>query len=166
MTSITMQGKPLKTNSALPAVGHPAPNFTVTKTDLTEAGSKDFIGKRVILSMFPSVDTGTCAIAMKRFNELANKLKNTTVLCISADLPFAQKRFCAAENLQNVIPVSVFRHPEFGIKFGVTISEGPLQGLLSRAIVIVDETGKVMYTQQVKELSEEPDYDAALSALK
>lgn len=166
MASITVQGKPLQTVGTLPAVGIEAPNFTITKTDLSETTLKDYVGKKVILSIFPSVDTGTCATAMRQFNEKATQLKNTVVLCISADLPFAQKRFCGAEGLTNVIAASVFRHPDFGKKYGVTISEGPLAGLLSRAVVILDEKGKVTYTEQVSELSAEPNYEAALNALK
>ena len=165
MASITVQGKPLQTVGTLPGVGTSAADFTVTKTDLSEITLKDYAGKKVVLSIFPSVDTGTCATAMRQFNEKANQLKNTVILCISADLPFAQKRFCGAEGLTNVIPASTFRHPDFGKKYGVTISEGPLAGLLSRAVVVLDEKGKVIYTEQVSELSAEPNYDAALNAL-
>jgi thioredoxin-dependent peroxiredoxin len=166
MTQITLQGKPAHTIGNLPAVGATAPDFTATKIDLSDVSLKNYAGKKIILSLFPSVDTGTCASAMRRFNEAANQLKNTVILCISADLPFAQKRFCGAENLENVIPLSVFRHPELGKAYGVTITDSPLAGLLSRAIVVIDETGKVQYTQQVTEIADEPDYVAALAACK
>ncbi|EKD54877.1 MAG: hypothetical protein ACD_60C00038G0039 [uncultured bacterium] len=166
MASITLQGNPLKTAGELPKIGSQAPDFTLTKVDLTEIQLKDFLGKRVILSIFPSVDTGTCANAERHFNEEANQLKNTVILCISADLPFAQKRFCAAESLTHVMPASTFRHPQFGKSYGVTILEGPMSGLLSRAIVILDEQGKVIYTEQVAELSKEPSYPPILAVLK
>ncbi len=165
MTSITVQGKPLKTIGELPLVGSLAPDFTLTKVDLSEISLQDFHGKKIILSIFPSVDTPTCANAERYFNEKANQLPNTVILCISVDLPFAQKRFCAAEGLTHVIPASAFRHPEFGKAYGVTISEGPLASLLSRAIVIIDEHGKVIYTQQVSELSAEPNYDEVLATI-
>lgn len=166
MTTITLKGNTINTIGNLPAVGSQAPEFTLTKTDLTETTLKDYAGKRVLLNIFPSLDTPTCATSVRHFNAAVNKLPNTTVLCVSADLPFAQKRFCGAENLANVIPVSSFRHTDFGKTFGVVIQDGPLAGLLSRAIVILDETGKVMYTQQVKEIVDEPDYTAAEQALK
>ncbi len=166
MALITFQGKPLKTVGELPKVGSRAPDFTLTKMDLAETHLKDFLGKKVILSIFPSIDTGTCAEAERRFNEKANQLQNTVILCISADLPFAQKRFCAAEGLTQIIPTSTFRHPEFGQTYGAAFVEGPLAGLLSRAIVVLDENNTVIYTQQVPELSKEPDYQAVLNALK
>lgn len=165
MSTITLQGQPLHTIGTLPEVGSKAPDFTLTKTDLSEISLKDCLGKKTVLSIFPSVDTPTCANAMRHFNETANNLHNTIVLCISADLPFAQKRFCGTEKLARVIPASVFRHPDFGNKFGVTISDGPLTGLLSRAVIVLDEHGKVVYTQQVAELAAEPDYRPILAAL-
>ena len=136
------------------------------KTDLSEAGPADFAGKRLVLNIFPSLDTPVCAASVRRFNQEASTLDNTVVLCISADLPFAHSRFCEAEGLKNVISLSTFRSPEFGINFGVTIANGPLKGLLSRAIVIVDADGIVRYTEQVPEIVEEPNYSAALAALK
>lgn len=165
MTTITLKGNPINTSGELPAIGSKAPDFMVTKTDLSEVALGEFAGKKIILNIFPSVDTPTCATAMRKFNEAADKLDNTVVLCISADLPFAQKRFCAAENLQNVIPASIFRHPEFGKQYGALITEGFLRGLLSRAVVVINEKGMVSYVQQVPEVSEEPDYQAVLAHL-
>ncbi len=163
MSTITLQGNPIQTIGTLPAVGANAPAFTVTKTDLSDVSLQDFAGKKIVLNIFPSVDTGTCATSVRKFNTEASKLENTVVLCVSADLPFAQKRFCGAENLETVIPASVFRHSEFGKNYGVTITSGPIAGLLSRAVVIIDEQGKVIYTQQVPEITIEPDYQAALA---
>jgi thioredoxin-dependent peroxiredoxin len=165
MTQITLQGNPINTIGRLPALGSTAPDFTATKIDLSDVSLKDYAGKKIILNIFPSVDTGTCATAMRHFNEAANQLDNTVILCVSADLPFAQKRFCGAENLQNVIPVSIFRHTEFGKTYGVTIIDGPLSGLLSRAIVAIDKKGIVVYTEQVAEIANEPDYQSVLAAL-
>lgn len=165
MAKITLKGNAIHTIGELPKVGSQAPAVKLTKTDLSEVDLKQFKGKRVILNIFPSLDTSTCATSVRKFNEAASRLSDTTVLCVSMDLPFAQARFCGAENLQNVIPVSVFRHLEFGKNFGVVITDGPLAGLLSRAIVILDENGKVIYTQQVPEIVDEPDYTAALKAI-
>src|SRR5579883_1927402 len=164
MASITLKGTPLNTCGELPAVGTHAPDFTVTKTDLSEIRLKNYLGKKIILNIFPSLDTPTCAAAMLKFNAIAEKLKDVLILCISADLPFAQKRFCAAEHMDNVQPVSAFRHPSFGQDYGVMITDGPLAGLLARSVIVLDEEGKVIYTQQVKEITEEPDY-AALTAV-
>jgi thiol peroxidase len=166
MATVTLQGKPQQTVGDLPKVGSQAPDFTLTKTDLSEVTLTDCLGKKILLSIFPSVDTGTCATAMRRFNEQMNNMTNVTALCISADLPFAQKRFCAAENLNNITSVSVFRHPDFGKKYGVLLTTGPLTGLLSRAVIIINEKGKVTYTQLVPEIAAEPDYEAALAALQ
>ena len=165
MATITLQGKPLQTVGDLPKIGSQAPTFTLTKTDLAEITLKDYVGKKVVLSIFPSLDTPTCATAMRQVNEKANQLNNTAVLCVSMDLPFAQKRFCGTEHLDKITAVSAFRHLEFGKKYGVTITEGPLSGLLSRAIVVIDEHGKVKYTEQVSELSAEPNYQTAWNAL-
>lgn len=165
MAKITLKGNPTNTIGVLPKEGTQGPNLTATTTDLKDVSLSNFAGKKIILNIFPSLDTPTCASSVRKFNEAANKLDNTVVLCISEDLPFAQKRFCAAEGLTNVIPLSVFRHPEFGKNYGVTIVDGPLAGLMSRAIVILDEKGKVIYTQQVPEITEEPNYDEALNAL-
>jgi thioredoxin-dependent peroxiredoxin len=166
MTMITLNGSPVHTIGTLPAVGTQAPDFTLTKTDLSEISLKNHPGKKVLLNIFPSLDTPTCASAMHQFNEIASQFKDMLILCISADLPFAQKRFCLTENLLNVEPVSVFRHPKFGETYGVTISDGALKGLLSRAVVIVDDHGKVIYSEQVKELSNEPNYSAMMDILK
>lgn len=167
MAHITLKGNPVDTVGDLPAEGSKAPPFTLVRTDLTEVGLRDFEGKRVVLNIFPSVDTPTCASSVRTFNkEASESLRNTVVLCVSADLPFALSRFCGAEGLQNVVTASVFRAPEFGRDYGVLISSGPLAGLLSRAVVVIDESGKVLYTQQVQEIADEPDYQAALDALK
>jgi thiol peroxidase len=166
MSVVTLKGKPIQTVGALPKLGSMAPDFTLTKTDLSELTLKQCLGKKTVLSIFPSLDTPTCANSVRHFNVEANKLPNVSVLCVSADLPFAQKRFCAAENLDKVIPVSTFRHPEFGVKYGVVVKEGPMTGLMSRAVVVLDEKGKVIYTQQVEELANEPNYEEVLSVLK
>jgi len=142
-----------------------APSFKLVKTDLSEAGLQDFAGKNIILNIFASLDTSVCAASVRRFNREASESPNSVVLCISADLPFAHKRFCETEGLHTVIPLSVFRSPEFGRDYGVTFASGPLAGLLSRAVVIIDRSGKVVYREQVKEFTREPDYDAALLAL-
>jgi thiol peroxidase len=166
MSIITLNGSPLHTIGTLPAIGTQAPNFTVTKTDLGEITLKNYLGKKIILNIFPSLDTPTCANAMRHFNEIATKLPDALILCISVDLPFAQKRFCVAEHLDNVHCVSVFRHPSFGKDFGVTITDQPLEGLLSRAVIVLDEHGKVIYSEQVKELSNEPNYDSMMTVMK
>lgn len=166
MTIVTLNGSPLHTVGNLPPIGTQAPDFTVTKTDLSEISLKNCQGKKILLNIFPSLDTPTCGNAMRHFNQLAEQFGHTLFLCVSADLPFAQKRFCANEHLQNVHPVSVFRHPQFGQDYGVTITDGSLAGLLSRAVVILDAHGKVLYTEQVKELSNEPDYSAMTDFLK
>jgi thiol peroxidase len=164
MAKITLEGKPVETIGELPAVNTMAPGFRLTKTDFSDVTLQDFAGRRVILNIFLSVDTAVCATSVRRFNAAANKMENTAVLCISADLPYAHKRFCTADGLENVIPLSVFRSRYFGRDYGVEIASGPLAGLLSRAIVIIDESGKIIYTEQVPEISQEPDYDAALAA--
>jgi len=166
MAVITLNGSPIHTIGTLPAIGTTAPDFIVTKTDLSDVHLSNYRGKKIILNIFPSLDTPTCATAMGKFNEIAGKLNQVLILCVSKDLPFAQQRFCTAQHLQNVQPASVFRHPEFGNQYGVTIIDGPLIGILSRAVVIIDEKGKIIYSEQVKELSNEPDYDSMLAALK
>ena len=164
MATITFKGNPVSTIGALPAVNTKAPDFGLTTTDLSDVSMKDYAGKRLILNIFPSIDTPVCAASARRFNEEAGRLENTLVLCISADLPFAHNRFCELEGLKDVVPLSVFRSPDFGKDYGVLITSGPLAGLLSRAIVIIDPSDTVTYTQQVSEIAEEPDYDAALAA--
>lgn len=166
MAHITLEGNPIETVGELPAVNTPAPSFTLTRTDLGDCRLSDFAGQNVVLNIFPSLDTSVCAASVRRFNAEASKLDNTVVLCISADLPFAHQRFCESEGLDRVIPLSVFRSPEFGRDYGVTIKSPPLAGLLSRAIVIVDPAGKVIYTEQVPEIVQEPDYAKALAALR
>jgi thiol peroxidase len=165
MASITFKGDPVSTVGDLPAVGTDAPAFSAVKTDLSECTMADLAGKKVVLNIFPSIDTGVCAASTRRFNKEAAALQNTVVVCVSADLPFALGRFCGAEGLDDVVPVSTFRNPEFGTSYGVTIADGPLAGLLSRAVVVIDESGKVTYTEQVSEIAQEPNYEAALAAL-
>ena len=147
------------------AVGSAAPDFTLVKTDLAEVTLADYKGKKVVLNIFPSIDTPVCAASVRRFNKVAGETDNTVVLCISADLPFAHTRFCETDGLKNVESLSVFRSPVFGKDYGVTITTGPIAGLLSRAIVILNPEGKVVYTEQVPEITQEPNYDAALAAL-
>lgn len=166
MAHIRVKGNPVDTIGDLPAIGSQAPDFTLVKTDLSEVRLRDFAGRRLVLNIFPSVDTPTCAMSVRKFNEQASNTRNTVVLCVSADLPFAMSRFCAAEGIHNVITGSVFRSPEFGRDYGVLMTSGPLAGLLSRVVVVLDENGKVIYTQQVSEIADEPDYEAALAALK
>lgn len=166
MTAITFQGNPINTVGAMPQVSNNAPDFSVTKADLSELNLSDLQGKRVILNIFPSLDTETCATSVRKFNEQASRLDNTVIVCVSIDSPFASGRFCATENIENVVTGSVFRHPEFGQDYGVTISDGPLKGVLSRAIVIIDEQGNVVHTEHVAEMTDEPDYDAALSFVR
>ena len=165
MASITLKGNPVSTVGELPANGSAAPSFNAVKTDLSGCSLADLAGKKVILNIFPSIDTGVCAASTRHFNESASSLENTVVICVSADLPFALGRFCGAEGLENVVPVSTFRNPEFGSAYGVTIADGALAGLLSRAVVVIDEAGKVVYSEQVPEITQEPNYDAALAAL-
>ena len=165
MAQITLQGNPIETIGQLPAVNSQAPSFSLTRTDLSECSLNDFAGQTMVLNIFPSIDTSVCAASVRRFNAEASGIDNTVVLCISADLPFAHQRFCEGEGLDRVIPLSVFRSPDFGKNYGVTITSPPLAGLLSRAIIIVDSTGKVVYTEQVPEIAQEPDYGAALAAL-
>ncbi|MDH3329302.1 MAG: thiol peroxidase [Desulfobulbaceae bacterium] len=166
MAQITLDGTPIDTIGQLPAINSQAPSFTLTKTDLTDCRLSDFSGQNVVLNIFPSLDTSVCAASVRRFNAEASRLENTVVLCISADLPFAHQRFCESEGLDQVIPLSVFRSPDFGRNYGVTIKSPPLAGLLSRAIVIIDPSGRIIYTEQVSEIAQEPDYEKALAALR
>lgn len=166
MATITLKGNAIETIGTLPAKGAAAPGFTLVKTDLSEVTLADYKGKKVVLNIFPSIDTPVCAASVRSFNKTAGELENTVVLCISADLPFAHTRFCETDGLKNVESLSVFRSPAFGKDYGVTITTGPIAGLLSRAIVIIDADGKVVYTEQVPEIAQEPNYDAALAALK
>lgn len=165
MSKITMHGKSVEIIGELPQIGSTAPDFNIVKADLSEATIKDYAGKRLIINIFPSIDTPTCATAVRKFNQAASDLKNTAIICVSADLPFAGARFCGAEGIENVETGSIFRSPSFGQDYGVTITTGILKGLLSRAIVVVDEFGKVIYTEQVPEIGDEPNYDAATAVL-
>ena len=165
MANITLKGNPLTTVGTLPAVGSQAKPFCLVGTDLSEVGLDSFKGKTIVLNVFPSIDTPVCAASVRKFNELASSKNNTVVLCVSADLPFAHGRFCEVEGLKNVHPVSVFRSTAFGKDYGLAIDSGVLNGLLSRAIVIIDGQGKVIYTEQVPEITQEPNYDAALKHL-
>jgi thiol peroxidase len=164
-TAITLGGKPVHTVGKLPAVGTPVKNFTLTAVDLSDKTLADYKGKYVIMNIFPSVNTGVCSKSVRKFNEDAAGLKNTTVLCISKDLPFAQKQFCGAEGIDRVVMLSDFRS-NFGSTYGVQIADGPMKGLLSRAVIVVDPTGKIVYEQQVPEIGQEPNYTAAIAAIK
>lgn len=165
MSTVTLGGNAVMTSGQLPQNGNAAPDFKLVKNDLSVATLADFKGSKLVLNIFPSVDTGTCAASVRKFNEKASSLENTKVLCISRDLPFAQKRFCAAEGLDNVINLSDFRDGNFGKTYGVDFTSGPLEGLLSRCVVVIDENGIVQYSEQVAETADEPNYEAALSAL-
>jgi len=166
MATITLQGNPVKTIGNLPEIGTEAKDFTLTKNNLSKINLSDYKGSTLILNIFPSLDTGTCAASVRRFNQIAAELDNTKVLCISKDLPFAQARFCGAEGIEQVETLSDFSTGSFGKDYGTEIIDGPLQSLLSRAIIIIDQNGKVSYTQQVPEITNEPDYDDALNHLK
>ncbi len=163
-TQVTLGGNPVHTVGSLPKVGAKLPTFTLTTGDLQDVSNKDFAGKRVIFNIFPSIDTNTCATSTRTFNSLMGNLKNTEVWCVSADLPFAQKRFCGSEGLNNVKTASTFRS-DFGKTFGVTLRDSVLKGVLARAIVVADEKGKVLHTEMVSEIAKEPNYDAAVKAL-
>ncbi len=166
MAQVTFRGNPVHTAGSLPGVGSTARDFQVVKADLSTMSLGEFTGKKVVLNIFPSLDTPVCATSVRRFNVEAAKLGNTVVLCISRDLPFAQKRFCAAEGIENVITGSEYRDSRFSDAYGVRMLDGPLAGLLSRAVVVIDELGKVKYTEQVPEITQEPDYGKALAAVK
>jgi len=165
MATITVRGNSAETVGELPATGSIAPTFSLTGTDLKNVTSQEFSGKTVVLNIFPSIDTPVCAASVRRFNSEAAHCVNTVVLCISADLPFAHKRFCEGDGLERVVPLSVFRSPEFGINYGVAIKNGPLAGLLARAVVIIDGQGRVGYTELVPEIGSDPDFTAALKAV-
>lgn len=165
MATITLKGNKLETCGNLPAVGSAAPAFTLVKTDLSETTLSQHAGKRLVLNIFPSIDTPTCATSVRTFNQQASDMANTQVLCVSADLPFALARFCGAEGISNVATASAFRNPEFGNAYGLTMTTGPLKGLLARAVVVLDEQGKVLHTELVSEIANEPDYAAVLATL-
>ncbi|MFN8098411.1 MAG: thiol peroxidase [Dermatophilaceae bacterium] len=164
MAETAFKGTPVHTSGELPTVGAEAPAFELTGTDLADVASGSLAGRRVVLNIFPSVDTGVCAMSVRRFNEVAAGLDNTTVVCASEDLPFALGRFCGAEGIENVVAASAFRS-DFGGDYGVRMTDGPLRGLLARSVVVVDTDGRVVYTELVPEITQEPDYDAAVAAL-
>ncbi len=166
MAQVAFKGSPVHTAGSLPGVGSVAPDFKLVKTDLSSLSLSEFKGKRVVLNIFPSIDTAVCATSVRKFNAEADKLDNAVVLCISRDLPFAQKRFCGAEGLNNVVLGSEYRDSSFSRAYGIQIVDGPLAGLFSRAIVVVDETGRIAYTEQVPDIAQEPDYGKALAAVK
>ncbi|UCG37907.1 MAG: thiol peroxidase [bacterium] len=166
MANVTFKGNPVRTVGDLPAVGSKAPDFTLTKNDLSDTTLDDFAGKRLVLNVFVSLDTSVCAMSIRRFNQEASSLPETTVLCISEDLPFAQSRFCAAEGIRNVVVLSAFRYRAFANNYGVRILSGPMKSLMARAVVVIDKRGRVVYTEQVPEIGQEPDYGAVLSVLK
>ena len=165
MSTVTLAGNPINIGGHFPATGSQAADFSLTTGELGSAGNADYAGKRKILNIFPSVDTGVCAASVRRFNQDAGSLSNTVVLCISADLPFAQARFCGAEGLDNVVMLSTFRNPEFKQAYGVDIETGPLAGLCARAVVVLDENNRVLHSELVSEIKNEPDYAAALAVL-
>ncbi|MCL4150676.1 UNVERIFIED_CONTAM: hypothetical protein GTU68_014324 [Idotea baltica] len=165
MATITLKGNSINTSGELPKVGTQSPDFKLVKTDLSESSLSDYKGSKVILNIFPSVDTGTCAASVRQFNKEAAALDNTKVLCISRDLPFAQGRFCGAEGIENVINLSDFATGDFGKNYGLQITDGPLAHLHSRAVLVLDESGKVVYAEQVPEIVDEPNYKAALESL-
>ncbi|TBX70146.1 thiol peroxidase [Flavobacterium silvisoli] len=165
MATITLGGNPIHTNGELPKKGSKAPDFQLAKTDLGYTSLADFKGSKVILNIYPSVDTGTCAASTRTFNAKASALANTKVLCISRDLPFAFKRFCGAEGLDNVICLSDFNTGKFGKDYGLEMTDGALAGLHSRVVIVLDENGTVLYTEQVAEIADEPNYELALAAL-
>jgi len=166
MAKITLKGNPIETVGSLPAVGSKAPDFKLTKGDLSDVSLADFAGKRKLLNIVPSLDTGVCAASARKFNQEAAAVPSAVMLTISTDLPFAQKRFCEAEGIANVVPLSELRARAFGEAYGVRISTGPLAGLLSRAVVVLDESDTVIHAELVPEIAQEPAYDAALAALK
>jgi thiol peroxidase len=166
MAQVTLKGNPIHTNGDLPAVGAKAPAFKLTNGDLKDVGLADFAGKKKILNIVPSLDTAVCATSTRKFNESASKIPNAVVLVVSADLPFASKRFCTVEGLSNVVPLSLMRDKNFAKDYGILIQDGPLQGICARAVVVLDADDKVVYRQLVPEIGQEPDYDKALAAAK
>ncbi|MGF1559683.1 MAG: thiol peroxidase [Flavobacteriaceae bacterium] len=166
MAAITLGGNPINTIGNLPSTGSKAPDFNLTKGDLSNATLADYAGKKMVLNIFPSIDTGTCAKSVREFNKKAAELDNTVVLCISKDLPFAQARFCGAEGIDNVVMLSDFRDGNFGKAYGLDFIDGPLVPLHSRAVVVLNTAGEVVYKEQVPEIADEPNYNGALEALK
>jgi len=165
MAEIKLKGTLINTIGDLPPTGQDAPDFNLTKSDMSDFTLNEYKGRKVVLNIFPSIDTPVCATSVRRFNTEINNCENAAVICVSLDLPFAHARFCGAEGLENVISASELRSREFGESYGVRIIDGPFAGLFARAVVVIDETGKVVYTQLVPEIAEEPDYESALKAL-
>lgn len=165
MAQVLLKGTPVNTQGMLPEVGSIAPDFIATKGDLSDLKLSELKGKRVVLNIFPSIDTGVCAQSVRRFNKLAGEMNNTVVVCLSADLPFALGRFCGAEGLNNVVVASTFREDSFAKEYGIELIDGPLRGLLSRSVVVIDENGKVLHTELVADITSEPNYDAAIAVL-
>jgi thioredoxin-dependent peroxiredoxin len=165
MSSISLGGNPVNTSGELPKIGTQLADFKLVKNDLSIATLADFAGKKVVFNIFPSIDTGTCAASVRKFNETAANLTNTVVLCVSRDLPFAQKRFCGAEGIENVVNLSDFKDGSFGKTNGLEIIDSVLAGLHSRAILVIDENGTILHTEQVQEIADEPNYEAALAVL-
>lgn len=163
---VVTRGVEVSTNGYMPGTGVLAPDFSATDKGMNEVSLSSFKGKKVVLNIFPSLDTPTCALSVRQFNTEAASLENTVVLCVSKDLPFAQSRFCSTEGLDRVVPLSVFRSEDFDKNYGLIITEGPLRGLATRAVIVIDETGKIIYRQLVKNVSEEPDYQKAIERLK
>lgn len=165
MATVTLNGAPFNTNGELPKVGEMAPEFNLKKVDLSSTNLSDFKGANLILNIFPSIDTATCATSVRTFNKRASELENTKVVCVSRDLPFAQKRFCGAEGIDNVITASDFATGDFGKNYGLELENGPLAALHARAIVVVDANGIVKHTELVTDIASEPNYDAAIAAV-
>lgn len=164
-TTITLGGNPIHTIGTLPEVGTDVKDFTLTGVDLNETTLADYKGRYIVMNIFPSVNTGVCSKSVRKFNEEASRLENTTILCISKDLPFAQKEFCGAEGIENVVMLSDFRN-DFGKNYGVQITDGPMKGLLSRAVIVVNPEGKIVYEEQVPEIGQEPDYAGAINSVR
>ncbi len=165
MSEITFKGSKVNTSGELPKKGATALDFSLVKNDLSEVSLSDLKGKNIVLNIFPSLDTGVCAASVRRFNKEAAGMPNTVILAVSADLPFASARFCTTEGIENVIPASVFRNPEFAKTYGVLMTDGPLKGLLARAVVVINSQGNVSYTELVPEIAQEPNYQAAINSI-
>lgn len=165
MTTVTLKGNTIHVGGQFPQTGSQAKDFTLVKSDLSELSLNSLKGKKVVLNIFPSLDTAVCAMSVRKFNELAAKMSNTVVLAVSKDLPFAHARFCTTEGIENVTGLSAFRNSSFGEDYGITMTDGPLAGLFARAVVIIDEDGKIQYTELVPEITQEPDYEKALKKL-
>ena len=166
METVFFKGTPCHTYGNIPAAGSTAPCFKLVNKDLADISSKDYAGKRIVLNVFPSLDTPVCAASVRRFNVEASKLDNTAVICVSMDLPFAMSRFCTAEGIENVTAASAFRSPEFAQQYGLQLIDGPLAGLLARAVIVMDENHKVIFSDLVEEITNEPDYEGAISVLR